>query len=85
MFCKFPSGLGNAPGILADRIGMKVLSRTIRAGQKFWAEENGPTVTEYGVLLALIVFGVFGLLVLIGEFLSGTCTEVSNGLPDGSE
>ena len=54
------------------------------AGQSLWAEQDGPTVTEYAVLLALIVFGVFGLLVLIGAFLNGTYTDVSDGLPDGS-
>ena len=63
---------------------MKVLSSVICIGQSFWAEQDDPTVTEYAVPLALIVFGVFGLLVLTGAFLKGTCTDVSDGLPDGS-
>jgi Flp pilus assembly pilin Flp len=63
---------------------MKMLSSMIRLGRSFGVKQDGPTVTEYAVLLALIVFGVFGLLVLIGAFLKGTCTEVSDGLPDGS-
>ena len=63
---------------------MEMLSSLIRVGRSFCVEESGPTVTEYSVLLALIVFGVFGILTLIGAFLKGTCTDVSDGLPDGS-
>ena len=63
---------------------MKMLSSMIRAGRCFWTEQDGPTVIEYALLLALIVFGVFGVLTLIGAFLKGTCTDVSEGLPDGS-
>ena len=63
---------------------MKMLSSMIRVGRIFAVEQNGPTVTEYSVLLALIVLGVFGILILIGAFLKGTCTDVSDGLPDGS-
>ena len=37
------------------------------------------------VLLALIVSGVFSILALIGAFVKGSYTTVSNGLPDGSE
>ena len=63
---------------------MEMLSSMIRAGRSFWVKQDGPTVTEYSVLLALIVLGVFGILILIGEFLKGTYTDVSDGLPDGS-
>ena len=48
----------------------------------FLAEEDGPTITEYAVLLVLIVFSVFGLLALIGAFLKGTFTNLSNGIPE---
>ena len=47
----------------------------------FWADENGPTITEYAVLLVLIVFGVFAALTLIGAFLKSTFTTVSDGIP----
>ena len=53
-------------------------------GVSFWAEQEGPTVTEYAVLLALIVFGVFALLTLIGTFVKDTYTTVTNGLPEAS-
>ena len=61
---------------------MKELSRAVCEGQKFWAQEFGPTVTEYAVLLALIVFSVFGVLALIGAFLKSSFTDLSNGLPE---
>ena len=63
---------------------MRMLSSVICAGQSFWAKQDGPTVTEYAVLLALIVLGVFATLILIGQFLKGTYTDVSDGPPDGS-
>jgi len=36
-----------------------------QGGARFWAEENGPTITGRAVLLVLIVFGVFSLLAVI--------------------
>ena len=56
-----------------------------RAGRQWktlWADEDGPTATEYSVLLVLIVFGVFSVLSLIGAFLGEAFTTVSNGLPE---
>ena len=62
---------------------MKSLSRVIRIGARFWVEQEGPTVTEYGVLLALIVFGVFAVVTLIGEFAKDAYTNLTDGLPEG--
>ena len=61
---------------------MKELGRAVRARQRFWAEEDGPTVTEYAVLIVLIVFGVFATLTLIGVFLKSTFTNLSDGIPE---
>lgn len=55
--------------------------RDVWEGRSFWAEEKGPTVTEYAVLLALVVFGVFSILTLIGAFLRNSFTSLSNGIP----
>ena len=63
---------------------MKRRSRVIRKGRSFLVEQEGPTVTEYAVLLVLIVFGVFGVLALIGTLLSNTYSGLSNGLPVAS-
>ena len=71
----------NGPGVLADRVGMKTQRWPVRVRRGFWVEENGPTVTEYAVLLVLIVFSVFAALTLIGAFLKSTFTTVSDGIP----
>ena len=44
----------------------------VQVRRGFWADENGPTITEYAVLLVLIVFSVFASLTLIGAFLKST-------------
>ena len=62
---------------------MKKLSDVIRHGGAFWAEEDGPTVTEYAVLLVLIVFSLFTTLALIGTFLKNSFTDLSSGIPNG--
>ncbi len=61
---------------------MNGMRPTAQGGARFWAEEDGPTITEYAVLVVLIVFGVFSLLTLIGVFLRGTFTNLSNGIPE---
>ena len=61
---------------------MNGMHRAAQGGARFWAEEDGPTITEYAVLLVLIVFGVFSLLTLIGVFLRGTFMDLSNGIPE---
>ncbi len=62
---------------------MERLRRVVEDEQRFWAQEDGPTVTEYAVLLALIVFGVFGVIALIGAFIRDNFTSVTTGLPEG--
>ncbi len=53
-----------------------------QGGARFWAEENGPTITGCAVLLVLIVFGVFSLLALIGAFVKSSFTNLSTGIPE---
>lgn len=71
----------NGPGVLADRMGMKKQDWAVQVRRGIWADEDGPTITEYAVLLVLIVFGVFTALTLIGAFLKSTFTTVSDGIP----
>ena len=54
----------------------------IRGGRKFWADQTGPTITEYAVLLAFIIFGVFATITLIGVFVKNSFTTLSNGIPE---
>ena len=62
---------------------MKSLNLAIRMGSRFWVEQEGPTVTEYGVLLVLIVLGTFAVVILIGEFAKDAYTTLTVGLPEG--
>ncbi len=60
---------------------MKKQGWAVQVRRGFWADENGPTITEYAVLFVLIVFSVFASLTLIGAFLKKTFTTVSDGIP----
>lgn len=42
--------------------------------------EEGQTMTEYGVLLALIAVGVIAVLVVLGPKIANAFTSVSNAL-----
>ena len=82
LFCTFHNSPSNGPRVLADRNGMKE-ERAIQVRRGFGAEEIGPTVTEYAVLLFLIVFGVFAAITLVGAFIKSSFTTVSTSLPEG--
>lgn len=49
----------------------------------FLKSEDGPTATEYAVMLALIIVAAIGSIQLVGDKVSQTFTEISNGLPSG--
>jgi Flp pilus assembly pilin Flp len=80
LFCTFHDSPSNGPRVLADRNGMKE-ERAIQVRRGFWAEETGPTVTEYAVLLFLIVFGVFASIALVGVFIKRSFTTLSSSIP----
>ena len=42
--------------------------------------EEGQTMTEYGVLLALIAVGVIAVLLILGPKIAAAFTKVSNSL-----
>lgn len=50
----------------------------------FVISEDGPTVTEYAVMLALIVFVCFAAIMLIGQKISATFSTLDAGLPSGT-
>lgn len=50
----------------------------------FLRDEAGPTVTEYAVMLALIVALCFLAIGLIGNKAKATFTTLEAGLPGGS-
>ena len=51
---------------------------------RFLHSEQGPTVTEYAVMLALIIVGCIVAITLIGNKVSAMYTNLNTGLPDGS-
>jgi Flp pilus assembly pilin Flp len=46
-------------------------------------EENGQTMAEYGVVLAVIVLAVIGAITLLSSQVRGAITSVANVLPGG--
>ncbi|MDH7576897.1 MAG: Flp family type IVb pilin [Bacillota bacterium] len=44
-------------------------------------EEDGQTLTEYGILLALIAVGVIAVLVVMGPKIKAAFQEVNDNLP----
>ncbi len=52
--------------------------------KKFWEflrSEDGPTATEYAVMLALIIVAAIGAIQLVGTKVSSTFTDVEAALP----
>ncbi len=52
--------------------------------KRFIQSEDGPTATEYAVMLALIIIVAIGAISGIGVTVSGIFTSVDNGLPTGT-
>ncbi len=50
----------------------------------FLVNEDGPTATEYAVMLALIIIVCLAGITLLGETVNGVFETVSGGLPDGA-
>lgn len=48
--------------------------------KNLWKEERGQGMTEYGLILALLVIGVIAVLVVMGPKLAAKFTAVSNKL-----
>ena len=57
---------------------MKMLVEKTRM---FLRSEDGPTATEYGVMLALIVVVCFAVITLIGNKVRSVFTNIEGGLP----
>ena len=48
--------------------------------RSLWKEERGQGMTEYGLILALLVIGVIAVLVVMGPRLVAKFNEVSNAI-----
>ena len=51
---------------------------------RFLVSEDGPTATEYAVMLALIVVVAMASITLLGTKVNTIFTNLEAGLPDGS-
>lgn len=51
---------------------------------RFIKSEDGPTATEYAVMLALIIIVALGAITLLGNKVNTIFTNVESTLPDGT-
>lgn len=56
----------------------------IKRAQSFLKSEDGPTATEYAVMLALIIIVAMAGITLLGVKVNTVFTNVEGGLPSGS-
>lgn len=52
--------------------------------KRFLQSEDGPTATEYAVMLALIIIVALTAITTLGEKVESIFTNVEAGLPDGN-
>lgn len=52
--------------------------------KNFLKSEDGPTATEYAVMLALIIIVALGAITGLGSAVSGIFSSVTTSLPSGS-
>jgi pilus assembly protein Flp/PilA len=60
---------------------MKGLLKNVK---RFIQEENGPTATEYAVMLALIIIVALAAIGALGSKVNTIFTNVESALPTGS-
>ncbi len=56
----------------------------ITKAKSFIQSEDGPTATEYAVMLALIIIVALAGITLLGTKVNTIFSNVEQGLPDGS-
>ena len=56
----------------------------IKRAKSFLTSEDGPTATEYAVMLALIIIVALTAIQLLGEKVESIFTNVETALPDGA-
>ncbi len=53
----------------------------LKSAKQFLKSEDGPTATEYAVMLALIIIVALGAITGLGNTVSGIFTGVDNAMP----
>ena len=56
----------------------------VNRAKRFFKSEEGPTATEYSVMLALIIIVCLGAITGIGTTVDTVFTNIDNGLPTGT-
>ncbi len=56
----------------------------VKKARSFLKSEDGPTATEYAVMLALIIIVALAAITLLGTKVKTIFSNVSGGLPTGS-
>ena len=56
----------------------------VKRAKSFLTSEDGPTATEYAVMLALIIIVAMAGITLLGAKVNTIFTNVETGLPTGS-
>jgi len=60
------------------------MSKIFSVAVRFWHSEDGPTATEYAVMLALIIMVALGAITGIGVKVDSMFTNMDSQLPSGS-
>lgn len=63
--------------------GEQEMSQFVNRIRRFLASEDGPTATEYAVMLALIIIVALGAITALGTKVSTTFSNVTTALPTG--
>ncbi len=56
----------------------------VKKARNFLRSEDGPTATEYAVMLALIIIVALAAITLLGQKVQTIFSNVESGLPSGS-
>ena len=59
------------------------MSKIVNRFRAFLASDEGPTATEYAVMLALIIVVALGAITALGTKVSTTFSNIANDLPTG--
>jgi pilus assembly protein Flp/PilA len=60
------------------------MSNFLTRAKNFLRSEDGPTATEYAVMLALIIIVALGAITSLGTTVSTIFSDVDGALPTGS-
>jgi pilus assembly protein Flp/PilA len=60
------------------------MNAILNRARMFLQSEDGPTATEYAVMLALIIIIALGAITALGTKVSSVFTNITSAMPTGS-